>query len=56
VIPNSKRVAKYGETFEVKPIPMDDHDVKDPVEELKEMAPHVKVIKVKSLKKSEDEE
>jgi hypothetical protein len=44
----SKMVAKYGETFPVEPIPADDHDRIDPVEELRGMVGEDKVIVIDS--------
>lgn len=35
---------KHGAMLEVEPIPMDDHDVIDPIEELKAMAPDAKIV------------
>lgn len=39
-------VAQYGKYHEVQPIPMDDHDVIDPMEELKGMVDESKIIQV----------
>ena len=35
---------KYGRELSVHPIPMDDHDVIDPLTELLKMAPHAKIL------------
>jgi len=40
----AKQVAKYGETFTVKPIPQTDHEIKDPIQEAINIMGHDKVI------------
>lgn len=42
-----ERAAEHGEYFDVEEIPRDDHERRDPVEELREMAPQAEVIVVK---------
>ena len=40
------QVVRSGEYLEVEPIPPDDHVTKDPITELREMAPHLPIILV----------
>jgi hypothetical protein len=42
----TSQVAALGEVFIVEPIPQDDHDERDPVEELEEMVGANKVIRI----------
>jgi hypothetical protein len=48
-----EQVKVYGETLEVKPIPQDDHDQKNPLTELEEMVGKDKIIVVNVPKKED---